>query len=45
MNIEKIIEELFEESIREYETEKMIKNGGFKKQALAKDIVGGVKYV
>lgn len=45
MNIEKIIRELFEDAIDEYENEKMIENGGVVKRTTSSEFLGGLKNV
>lgn len=35
MNIKKIVEELFEEIVKDYENEKMVQNGGIVKKTTA----------
>lgn len=41
MNIEKIINEMFQDIIEDYENEKMIQNKGYIKKTTAQEILGG----
>lgn len=45
MNIKKIVEEMFDDIVFEYENEQMIKNGGIVKKTTSLEILGGKENV
>lgn len=45
MNLEQYVKQMFEEIVKEYENEKMIKNGGLIQKTTAYEILGGVDNV
>lgn len=45
MNIKNLVDEMFDEIVKEYENDKMIENGGFLKRTTAHEFLGGVKNV
>jgi len=45
MNIKKYTEQMFNEIVKEYENEKMIKNKGYIQKTTAYEILGGVDNV
>lgn len=45
MNKKNFLDEIFEELVEEYETEKMLRNGGFVKRLTASEFLGGLKNV
>ena len=45
MNIQKIVDKMFNEIVKDYENEKMIQNGGYTNKTTAQEFLGGKKNV
>lgn len=45
MNIEKYVDKVFSEIVKDYENEKMIQDGGCLKKTTANEFLGGLKNV